>query len=182
MGTDGVEKEDKKADLFRDTPVRYLGYANEVGEAFRSLVPGWTVGLSYAIASGYVLADTAHKSRETSRGQDWRSGEERRAAVGRRAMDTLVWQGLASVAVPGFTINRLCKVTAWLLRRQGKLPPALQGWATTAVGLAAIPFIIRPIDAGVHIAMDATLRPTLGLPPHYPPSSPPSPPPPHSSF
>ena len=29
-------KEEK--DVFRDTPVRYLGYANEVGEAFRAQV------------------------------------------------------------------------------------------------------------------------------------------------
>jgi fission process protein 1 len=25
----------QEVDLFRDTPVRYMGYANEVGEAFR---------------------------------------------------------------------------------------------------------------------------------------------------
>ena len=32
--------EDKTAevDIYRDTPVRLLGYANEVGEAFRALV------------------------------------------------------------------------------------------------------------------------------------------------
>ena len=29
-------EEDKKVvDLYRDTPVRFLGYANEVGESFR---------------------------------------------------------------------------------------------------------------------------------------------------
>ena len=27
-----------EVDLYRDTPVRFLGYANEVGEAFRALV------------------------------------------------------------------------------------------------------------------------------------------------
>ena len=29
---------DLAVDIYRDTPVRYLGYANEVGEAFRALV------------------------------------------------------------------------------------------------------------------------------------------------
>lgn len=40
---------------------RFLGYANEVGEAFRSLVPKSIVWFSYALSSGYVLADTVHK-------------------------------------------------------------------------------------------------------------------------
>lgn len=39
----------------------FLGYANEVGEAFRSLVPKSVVWFSYVVASGYVLADTVHK-------------------------------------------------------------------------------------------------------------------------
>lgn len=38
------------------------GYANEVGESFRALVPVSLVRLSYAIATGYVIADTADKS------------------------------------------------------------------------------------------------------------------------
>lgn len=37
------------------------GYANEVGEAFRSLVPVSVVRLSYVVASGYVCADAYHK-------------------------------------------------------------------------------------------------------------------------
>ncbi|KAL1438891.1 hypothetical protein MTO96_047627 [Rhipicephalus appendiculatus] len=48
-------------DIFRDTPVRLLGYANEVGEAFRSLVHVNVVRLSYAVASAYVVADTTDK-------------------------------------------------------------------------------------------------------------------------
>ena len=32
------DAEGTAADIYRDTPVRLLGYANEVGEAFRALV------------------------------------------------------------------------------------------------------------------------------------------------
>lgn len=39
----------------------FSGYANEVGEAFRSLVPKSIVWFSYVISSGYVVADTIHK-------------------------------------------------------------------------------------------------------------------------
>ena len=77
-----------EVDIYRDTPVRLLGYANEVGEAFRALVGGgralglkgkgshptnpilaspaqvsvqW-VRASYGVASAYVLADTYDKA------------------------------------------------------------------------------------------------------------------------
>ncbi|XP_008569572.1 PREDICTED: mitochondrial fission process protein 1 isoform X2 [Galeopterus variegatus] len=51
-------------DLYRDTWVRYLGYTNEVGEAFRSLVPAAVVWLSYGVASSYVLADAIDKGKK----------------------------------------------------------------------------------------------------------------------
>uniref|UniRef100_F6PHH2 Mitochondrial fission process protein 1 n=1 Tax=Callithrix jacchus TaxID=9483 RepID=F6PHH2_CALJA len=56
-------------DLYRDTWVRYLGYANEVGEAFRSLVPAAVVWLSYGVASSYVLADAIDKGKKA--GEDF---------------------------------------------------------------------------------------------------------------
>ena len=34
----GEDKQAGEVDIYRDTPVRFLGYANEVGEAFRALV------------------------------------------------------------------------------------------------------------------------------------------------
>ena len=41
------------------------GYANEVGEAFRSLVPAAVVWLSYGVSSSYVLADAIDKGKKT---------------------------------------------------------------------------------------------------------------------
>ena len=40
----------------------YAGFANEVGEAFRSLVHVNVVRASYGVASDYVLADKYNKS------------------------------------------------------------------------------------------------------------------------
>lgn len=40
----------------------YTGYANEVGEAFRSLTPVTFVRATYGVASVYVLADTYDKA------------------------------------------------------------------------------------------------------------------------
>ena len=52
--------EKQEVDLYRDTPVRYLGYANELGESFRYVTP-WLVKTSYAVAFAYVFADTYDK-------------------------------------------------------------------------------------------------------------------------
>ena len=49
-----------EVDIWRDTPVRLLGYTNEVGESFRYVFPKGVIP-SYVIAFGYVLADTQDK-------------------------------------------------------------------------------------------------------------------------
>ncbi|XP_018334786.1 mitochondrial fission process protein 1 isoform X2 [Agrilus planipennis] len=55
----------KENDPYRDTPIRYLGYANEVGEAFRGFIGSRLVHYSYAVASLYMLADTVDKLTKT---------------------------------------------------------------------------------------------------------------------
>jgi fission process protein 1 len=133
-------------DRLREGLVRYLGYANEVGESFRPLVPRTAVNASYGVAGVYVAADAA-----------WRGGippPGRSSFV--EACDTLLWQGLASVAVPGFVINRV----VWAVGRVG--PPQFRAWLPTAAGLCSIPLIIRPIDHGIDVLMDTLVRPLYG--------------------
>ena len=130
-------------DRLREGAVRYLGYANECGESFRPLWPRWAVNSTYGIAAAYVVADAA-----------WRSSlppPNRTALV--EAVDTLLWQGLASVAVPGLVINRIVAAVSHFGPRRYRM------WAPTAVGLASIPFIIRPIDHGIDALMDGAVRP-----------------------
>ncbi|KAM6241892.1 mitochondrial fission process protein 1 isoform 2-T2 [Spheniscus humboldti] len=126
-------------DLYRETWVRYLGYANEVGESFRPLVPVPVVWASYGVASAYVTADAIDKGR--------------RAAA-----------SLASVAIPGVTINRLCAASLALLGALTRWPLPLRRWTTTALGLAAIPLIITPIDRTVDFLMDSSLRKLYRVP------------------
>ena len=57
-----IPNETKEVDIYRDTPLRLLGYANEVGEAFRALVSVKFVIGTYGVASAYVLADTYDKA------------------------------------------------------------------------------------------------------------------------
>lgn len=61
-------------------------------------------------------------------------------------VDTFVWQALASVAIPGFTINRVCAASLYVLGTATRWPLAARKWTTTALGLLVIPIIIHPID------------------------------------
>ena len=139
----------KKYDIWRDSLLRYLGYANEVGESFRPVLPQMVVP-SYAVSFGYVLCDTIDKG-GAARAQG--------KPVAKAAIDTLVWQTLASVALPGYTINRCVKLASFGLSRAPSVPRVAARWAPTAVGLAVIPVIIHPLDNFVHWAMDNTVRP-----------------------
>lgn len=48
-----------------------LGYANEVGEAFRALVPVSMVWASYAVATAYVSADAVDKGKKAAAVSVW---------------------------------------------------------------------------------------------------------------
>ena len=141
-----------------------LGYANEVGEAFRSLIPVRLVHLSYLVASLYVLshaffcgsvASKSQKNKGTSN-LDFHDIETTSRATFKlettspvvTVADTLVWQGLASVAIPGLVINRTCALSRVILNLgfKTKLSGPAKGYTVTLIGLCAIPCIIKPID------------------------------------
>lgn len=187
----------------RDTPVRYCGYANELGEAFAAWLPPGGVPLSYAVAIGYVLADTLDKTklayREAGRQLGQTAGTTKpglqRLAAGAVAVDTLLWQLAASVALPGFTIHMVvhfatealqagsdevlkayealhapgATAAPWALSdavdvlhgviTDPATGPLLLKTVPTLTGLAAIPLIVHPIDAFVHLLLNRTLRP-----------------------
>ena len=54
----------QEVDIYRDTWVRYCGYANEVGESFRYVLPRMVVP-SYGVSFGYVFADARDKYLKT---------------------------------------------------------------------------------------------------------------------
>lgn len=144
-------------DIYRDTPLRYLGYANELGESFRPIMPALVVP-SYMLSFGYVLADTVDKSRRVYAEEG--SNPMQTSLTASIAFDTLVWQSLASVIFPGLTINRAVSLTSGALKASGSSSRGmLMRWGPTAVGLGVIPLIIHPLDAFTHYIMDHTSRP-----------------------
>ena len=188
MSFDGEEK--MEYDPLRDGPLRYLGYSNELGEAFSAwLFPGG-VPLSYAVAVSYVLFDTWDKYTKTLAEAEQKIDSSRTidkaklvSTIGfERGIDTLVWQLLASVIIPGYTIHNVVGVSHDILenaleKNSGLLPLELISSATllppetvlsfaekslpTFIGLLTIPFIVHPIDSAVHGILNASLRPIL---------------------
>ncbi|NXF46037.1 MTFP1 protein, partial [Oceanites oceanicus] len=161
------------------------GYANEVGESFRPLVPLQVVWASYGVATAYVTADAIDKGRRAATvsvtpspptptsprptdppvpPQAHAQDPAQATRVGVAVVDTFVWQSLASVAIPGVTINRLCAASLALLGTLTRWPLPVRRWTTTALGLAAIPLIITPIDRAVDFLMDSSLRKLYGAP------------------
>ncbi|KAL6049276.1 Mitochondrial fission process protein 1 [Balamuthia mandrillaris] len=150
-------------DLYRDTPVRFLGYANELGEACRPILPVSIVWGSYAVACLYILADTRDKAKRAyNNPQNQMTPIERKATAVERATDTILWQFFASLTIPSLIVNRTCKLASHVLNRAPSLSPSSRRWGSTLAGLLAIPFIVQPIDHGVHWAMDSSIRPWLG--------------------
>lgn len=151
------ERDEAEYDVWRDSPARLLGYANELGESFRPVLPRLVVP-SYMVAGAYVCADTLHKTR---RAVDQGCSAQQTAAI---ALDTLVWQTFASVLIPGLLINRMVRVASMSAARL-RLPPVAQRWGPTLVGLAIIPALVQPVDFWVHNVMNKW-RPALNLPTH----------------
>lgn len=191
MSFDGEEK--TEYDPLRDGPLRYLGYANELGEAFAAWLFAGGVPLSYAIAIGYVCFDTVDKYRKTLADARLKLStrpvpdsvdlEKLISTIGfERGLDTLVWQLIASVATPGYTIHTVVALATWVLGKaeeSAQVVGALEQAASaagisseafietfnksvpTALGLLAIPVIVHPIDSAVHAVLNATLRPAM---------------------
>ena len=143
-----VEHEPREVDYFRDSALRYLGYTNEVGEAFRPLVHPRYVTATYGVAFNYVLADAFFQSAKKS------NADQHSGLV---FVDSLLWQSLASVAIPGVTINLITKASSKMMvaATQNK---TVRKFAPTVIGLSAIPLIIKPIDEFTDVLMDSTFR------------------------
>lgn len=150
----------KEIDIFRETYVRYLGYANEVGEAFGPIYPKF-VKPSYVLSFSYCLADTVDKViKSHNKGSD-------NATVFLDGFDCLAWQTLASVLIPGKAIHLVTSGAQNIVNNSAstmKISPFVRKYTPTMIGLATIPFIISPIDHAVDYFFDNTFRSWANLP------------------
>ena len=137
----------KNVDPYRETSLRYMGYANELGEAFTSYLPEWGLPASYCIAASYVMFDTIDKGQKAF---DAAEEEDKLIDTLRISTETLTWQMLASVFWPGSIIRVIVNMAAHMAGDDHQFIPTL-------VGLAAIPLIIKPIDTTVDKLMEGSI-------------------------
>lgn len=121
------------------------------------MVPVKLVYLSYFVSSAYVLSHSvacgirAKDRRRNSTGKELDAQIRNKSAFSPSIafLDTLIWQGLASVIIPGLLINRTCALSRLLLHqlfRRKLVGAGVMKWTVTGIGLGSIPFIIHPID------------------------------------
>jgi len=84
---------DKNKDIYKNTPVRYLGFANEIGAAIAPLIGPAGEMITYLPAFGYIAMDVRDKHKRGD-GDDYENKSKKRAAK------ELVFQCLASVILP----------------------------------------------------------------------------------
>jgi mitochondrial fission process protein 1 len=155
---DADAEQEATYNVFRHSALRYLGYANEVGESFRYQFPRFVLP-SYVVASGYVLADAVNSGRMSYGGAIEHKSSNAPLVSVVATIDTLIWQTLASVVIPGAAINGIVRASRFALARTPVgVPVVVSTWAPTAIGLGSIPLIIHPIDQGVDTLMDSTYR------------------------
>jgi len=137
----------KNVDPYRETSLRYMGYANELGEAFTTYLPDWGLPASYCVAASYVMFDTIDKGQKAYDAAE--EGEKFQDTL-RISTETLTWQMLASVFWPGSIIRVIVNMAAQMSGDEHHLLPTL-------VGLAAIPAIVKPIDTTVDKLMETSI-------------------------
>jgi fission process protein 1 len=142
----------KNVDPYRETSLRYMGYANELGEAFTSYLPEWGLPASYCVAASYVMFDTIDKGQKAFDAAE--EGEKFQDTL-RISTETLTWQMLASVFWPGSIIRVIVNASATMISNS-HLDDELH-FLPTLIGLAAIPAIVKPIDTTVDKLMENSI-------------------------
>jgi len=141
-------------DPYRDTSLRYMGYANEVGEAFATFIPEWGVPASYCVAASYVMFDTIDKGQKAyeNAGEDDKIQDALKIST-----ETMTWQMLASVFWPGSIIRVVVNMSDHMLVDKLAGNDQFVHVLATLCGLMAIPMIIKPIDTTVDKVMETSI-------------------------
>ncbi|ADQ91164.1 hypothetical protein MpV1_241 [Micromonas sp. RCC1109 virus MpV1] len=137
----------RRFDPYRETSIRYMGYANEVGEALEEYLPEWGLPASYCVAATYMIFDTLDKGQ---RAYDSSPKEDRFEETMIATTETLVWQILASIIWPGGVIKLSVNIIDFFI-------PFDNDFLPTLIGMLLIPVIIRPIDVFVDQLMEDTI-------------------------
>lgn len=111
---------------------RYLAYTSDFGEAFRPVVHPLFVKASYGISWAYVIGDVGYEAYNMSYNHGVQ-GTDLYVTTFKRA----VFQSIASMALPAFTIHTVVHQSARLFAKNSRL----KRFGPSALGLACVPFL-----------------------------------------
>ncbi|KAI0047313.1 hypothetical protein FA95DRAFT_1559276 [Auriscalpium vulgare] len=134
---------------------RYLAYTSDVGEAFRPIVPPAMVRAAYGVSWLYLAGDVGYESYKAHR----RGPTPLEAAnfseptrISMVAVKRAVFQSVASMALPAFTIHTAVKQAKKIFDKSSNL--RLRSWGPTVTGLAIVPALPFIFDHPVEVATD----------------------------
>lgn len=127
-----AKKQKPEKDLYKDTPLRKLGFLDEFGEALRPVlsvsknpVIKNLPNFAYIPATGYIIADVADKYRK---GED---GTGEKPSI-KMAVREAAYQGIVSVAAPIGIVKGVHSVTKNLFKNTPKAPDCVKNAASRA--------------------------------------------------
>ena len=128
--------------------IRYVGYTSDIGESFRPVVSPAIVRAGYGISWAYLIGDVGYEGYKAKmvRGDD-------NTTVGLLCVRRSVFQALATMALPAFTIHSVVKYTGRMMHNVKN--PKVKGWGPTLLGLATVPALPYLFDHPVEYAIDS---------------------------
>ncbi|KAI8391623.1 mitochondrial 18 KDa protein-domain-containing protein [Radiomyces spectabilis] len=130
---------------------RYLAYTSDVGEAFRPIVSPLIVKAAYGVSWAYLGLDVAYEGyKAVHAGKD-------SAVVGTLMVKRGVFQSIASMALPMFTIHSVVKHSAKMFTNVKNAK--LRTWGPTFLGLGVVPFLPFLFDHPVETVVDRMFEP-----------------------
>ncbi|KAF8843158.1 hypothetical protein BDN67DRAFT_924912 [Paxillus ammoniavirescens] len=135
---------------------RYIAYTSDVGEAFRPVVPPAVVTAAYGISWLYLSADVSYEAYKAHR-----RGPSPLEAVhyseptrlGLVAVKRAVFQSVASMALPAFTIHTIVSRSKPFFTSRFE-SRRIRAWGPTLSGLAVVPVLPYLFDEPVEKAVD----------------------------
>jgi len=149
--------QDQEFDFFKDTPIRYSAFANDVGEVLRSKIGPKLANLSWGITGGYALADTAWSGY-----RQYKKTGERKLAID-EIKDVFLWQLFASVIITPLVLKSGCISMEAVVHKsrllQRALHPTIKSYGPHAITIVTgIPVVVPYGDQLVDTVMDKHYR------------------------
>lgn len=129
--------------------------ASDVGEAFRPVISPALVRAAYGISWAYLIGDvgfTTYKARELGPSPLEAANMSEPTRLAMVAVKRSVFQGIASMALPAFTIHTAVKQASKALANSQNV--TLKKWGPTTVGISIVPALPYLFDHPVEQAVD----------------------------